>query len=180
MDVYSSLLSQRWALAGLEHDLGSFFHYYSFTALASSLRINLQYQASAGGWCILYTLLTWTLVWLPLNPEWLPIRPRRVFTHRWIWFWCCSGAEVPASAWLMKKPHAFLRKETRDQSSSKPWPHSELAKKRNRWNLFDSRQTISLNSVLNCSAQICQSLQSKTRYFDKTTNLSCTRMNYES
>lgn len=116
VDVYSSVTLLHPllpALAGLELDLGSFFHYYSFTALASSRRINLQYQASAGGWCILYTPLTPTLVWLPLNPEWLPILPWRVFTHRWIWFWCCSGAEVSASAWLMKSHmhfNLFLKK----------------------------------------------------------------------
>ncbi len=59
-----------------------------------SLRINLQYQPSGGEWCIPHTPRIYALVWLPLNPEWLPILPWRVFTHRWIWFCCFSGVEL--------------------------------------------------------------------------------------
>lgn len=70
-----------------------------------SLRINLQYQPSGGGWCIPHTPRTYTLGWLPLNPEWLPILPWRVFTHRWIWLWCYSSVELQWALDWREKPH---------------------------------------------------------------------------
>lgn len=71
-----------------------------------SLRINLQYQPSGGGWCIRYTPRTHALVWLFLNPEWLPILPWRVFTHAdGFDFWCCSGADLQKVSGWREKPH---------------------------------------------------------------------------
>ncbi len=71
----------------------------------TSLRINLQYQPSGGEWCIPHTPRIYALVWLPLNPEWLPILPWRVFTHRWIWFCCFSGVELQRALDWREKPH---------------------------------------------------------------------------